>query len=128
MLNRLIPIYPYDFAICNGSIWFVHPNISALFEYEIGGRLKIVTTIPGNKPIYNDVTYFKTVKKEHVLFFIPFFADSLFSYDTKKNELSLIKYDHSKNIEGKFVDAYVIGRNVFCVPLKSNNQMIEISG
>ena len=125
-MNR-IPIYPYDFVVKNGSIWFYHASINALFCFEPDKGMHYVTTIRNNKAAFDDVSYFRVLEKNNKLYFIPYAADVLFKYSLDSGEIIEMEVPARYKSKLKFIDAYIIDDYLFCVPLYSSMDLLRYS-
>lgn len=122
-MSRVIKLFGYDYVVDKGSLWFMHTKINALFAYEIGKKMRLITTIKGNKSMYDDITYIKALRYHDWLFFIPFLADVMVKYNLNDNSLYEIVLPDCFKERVKFVDAYVMNDKIFCIPADPKNEL-----
>lgn len=120
-------LFPYDFYVNNNKVWFYHAKINALFCYQLGGNTSYVLSCLKNKMTFDDVTYFKVISAGSKLYFIPYCANVLLEYDLDKGVKREIELPRDFNKQYKFVDGFIAGDDLYCVPFWTQNDIIRYS-
>lgn len=106
--------WPSAFCVDGKNIWFVYGKVPVICLYNMEEkRVQIMAGIPVDN-IFKESLYIKIIKKGKKLYLIPCWANAVYVYDISKNTFKKILVSSGSGM--LFVNAFLIGDEVICVP------------
>lgn len=125
-MNKTSTLECIDFCIDEDSAWMISGDCNALFMYDFKRKeTKFIDFIPsGAKQLR--YAFIRIFKYENKLVLLPAWANNFVIYNV--DERNFIVYDNISLWDGgKFVDAFLQGNKLYCVPFDTEKNVIVIN-
>ena len=121
MINKeQLPVWGYDFCVCDNEMYIFHGMINALFKVDIDdGKVSYLTKIEG-EPVRERSLFTSMVEWKKKIYMFPYNASSIVCYDVVLNKVRKIETK-----EYNVIDTFGNGRYVYMQPTFFNNYILK---